>query len=96
MSSFGSTHSRVQWRTQKLFVGGADEVLNHIFKGCGRVFCLKDTLIFFSRGAAAHPGQRVGPTLPGWTPFGPSDCNRRSPSEAPWWGPIIYGTRICF
>ncbi|KAF5805919.1 putative F-box-like domain superfamily protein [Helianthus annuus] len=27
------------------------------------VFCLKYTLIFFSRDAAAHPGQRVGPPL---------------------------------
>ncbi|MFS7908394.1 hypothetical protein Hanom_Chr01g00082651 [Helianthus anomalus] len=40
-----------QWRTQKLFVWGADEVFNHIFKGCGRVFCLKYTLIFFFQGA---------------------------------------------
>ncbi|MFS8025743.1 hypothetical protein Hanom_Chr16g01478781 [Helianthus anomalus] len=42
--------SRTQWRTQKLFAGGADDVFNHIFKGCGRVFCLKYTLIFFFQG----------------------------------------------
>ncbi|MFS8014599.1 hypothetical protein Hanom_Chr15g01346421 [Helianthus anomalus] len=32
---------------RKLFVGGADEVFNHFFKGCGRVFCLKYTLNFY-------------------------------------------------
>ncbi|KAJ0677261.1 hypothetical protein HanRHA438_Chr12g0538741 [Helianthus annuus] len=53
-----------QWRTQKLIAGGANEVFNHIFKGYGRGFCLKYTLnFFFPRGAAAHPGQRIGPPL---------------------------------
>ncbi|MFS7943100.1 hypothetical protein Hanom_Chr06g00496361 [Helianthus anomalus] len=28
----------LQWRTQKLFAGGAEKMFNHIFKGCGRVF----------------------------------------------------------
>ncbi|MFS8019682.1 hypothetical protein Hanom_Chr15g01406561 [Helianthus anomalus] len=52
-----------QWWTQKLFAMGADEVFNHIFKGYGRVFCLKYTLIFFSRGVAAHPDHYVGPPM---------------------------------
>ncbi|MFS7928942.1 hypothetical protein Hanom_Chr04g00326681 [Helianthus anomalus] len=30
--------SIVQWRTQKLFTKGTDEMFNHIFKGCSRVF----------------------------------------------------------
>ncbi|MFS7889006.1 hypothetical protein Hanom_Chr00s000003g01601671 [Helianthus anomalus] len=45
----------IQWRTQKLFARGADEVFNHIFKGCGRVFCLKYTLIFFFKGCGRPP-----------------------------------------
>ncbi|MFS7978841.1 hypothetical protein Hanom_Chr10g00920181 [Helianthus anomalus] len=49
---------RMQWRTQKFFAEGADEVFNHIFKGCGRVFCLKYTLFFFSRSVAARPKAR--------------------------------------
>ncbi|MFS8005220.1 hypothetical protein Hanom_Chr13g01234841 [Helianthus anomalus] len=32
-------------------------------RGVVGFFCLKYTLIFFSRGAATHPGQRVGPPL---------------------------------
>ncbi|MFS7909940.1 hypothetical protein Hanom_Chr02g00100491 [Helianthus anomalus] len=58
---FATCH--IQWRTQKFFVRGADDVFNHIFERCGRVFCLKYTLIFFSRGAAAHFGKRLGPPM---------------------------------
>ncbi|MFS7956242.1 putative EF-hand domain-containing protein [Helianthus anomalus] len=54
-----------QWRTQKLFDGCADEVFNHIFKGCGRVFLPKIYTNFFSRGAAAHPDHSVGPPMGG-------------------------------
>ncbi|KAJ0456224.1 putative sugar isomerase (SIS) [Helianthus annuus] len=39
-----------------------DEWFKHIFRGCGRVFCLK-THYFFSRGAPAHPGLHLGPPL---------------------------------
>ncbi|MFS7988410.1 hypothetical protein Hanom_Chr11g01034511 [Helianthus anomalus] len=45
----------LQWRTQELFVGSADEWFKHIFKGCGRVFCIKNTLIFFFKGRARPP-----------------------------------------
>ncbi|KAJ0623223.1 hypothetical protein HanIR_Chr01g0029431 [Helianthus annuus] len=41
---------RVQWRTQKLFVRGADEWFKHIFKWCGQIFYLKNTLNFFFKG----------------------------------------------
>ncbi|MFS8005474.1 hypothetical protein Hanom_Chr13g01237761 [Helianthus anomalus] len=61
---------RKQWRIQKLFAGGTDEVFNHIFKGCGRVFLHKIyTKFFFSRGAAAHPDHYVGPPLVGKDTF---------------------------
>ncbi|MFS8032216.1 hypothetical protein Hanom_Chr17g01554971 [Helianthus anomalus] len=39
-----------QWRTQKLFAWGADEWFKHIFRGCGQVFCLKNTLNLFFQG----------------------------------------------
>ncbi|MFS7940479.1 hypothetical protein Hanom_Chr05g00464971 [Helianthus anomalus] len=46
---------RHQWRTQKLFAGGADEWFNHIFRGCDRVSYLKNTLNFFFKGCARPP-----------------------------------------
>ncbi|MFS8021424.1 hypothetical protein Hanom_Chr16g01427241 [Helianthus anomalus] len=52
-----------KWRTQKFFSGGADEGFNHIYKGCDRVFSLKNTQFFFSRGAPAHPAIKVGPPM---------------------------------
>ncbi|KAF5820934.1 hypothetical protein HanXRQr2_Chr01g0007861 [Helianthus annuus] len=47
---FNTFLTKIMWRTQKLFVWGADNVFNHIFKGCDQVFCLKYTLNFFFQG----------------------------------------------
>ncbi|KAJ0578527.1 hypothetical protein HanIR_Chr05g0248901 [Helianthus annuus] len=38
------------------------KAFNHIFKGCGWVFCLKYTLFFF-KGCGRPPTTGVGPPL---------------------------------